>query len=93
MKVKYTPRIIVTDKASNELEWFFIIREWWAQVTLTPEESKIIVFIKGTLKGLKATKPIGGQMQPNSTLGERLLWKKAQKNEKKNITSETSSRN
>ena len=45
MKVKYTPRIIVTDKASNELEWFFIIREWWAQVTLTPEESKIIVFI------------------------------------------------
>jgi len=43
------------------------------------------VFIKGTLKGLKATTPAGGQTQPSSILGERLLWKKAQKKEKKNM--------
>ena len=53
-----------------------------------PEERRIIVFVKGTFQGLNASTPIGGQEQPNSILGERLLWKKAQKKEKKNITSE-----
>jgi len=33
--------------------------------------------------------PIGGQQEPNSIAGARLLWKKAQKKEKKNIISET----
>ncbi len=36
--------------------------------------------------------PVGGQQQPNSGVGARLLWKKAQKKAKKNITSETINR-
>lgn len=64
------------------------IKAWWDQVTLTPEDSKIIVFISGTFHGLNASTPKGGHEHPSSILGERLLWKKAQKKEKKNITSD-----
>jgi hypothetical protein len=49
------------------------INLWWAQVTLTPEESKITVFNKGTPKGLKAKMPAGGHSLPSSTLTARLL--------------------
>jgi len=61
---------------------------WWAQVTVTPEDSRIIVFSKGTWKGLNGKIPWGGQNLPISKVGESLLWKKAQKKEKKNSTSE-----
>jgi hypothetical protein len=47
------------------------------------------VFSKGTWKGLKIRTPIGGQVLPNSIVGERLLWKKAQKNLTKKKISET----
>ena len=86
--MKYTPKMIVTSNASWDLEKSPSISAWCAQVTLTPEESKIIVFIRGTLKGSKASIPIGGHRQPSSTLGDRLLWKKAQKKDIKNMTSE-----
>jgi len=86
--VKYTPRRIVTSNASWDLEKSPSISAWCAQVTLTPEDNKIIVFIRGTLKGSKASIPMGGHRQPSSTLGDKLLWKKAQKNDIKNITSE-----
>jgi len=46
------------------------------------------VFNRGIWKGLKATIPAGGQMAPISIAGESLLWKKAQKNEKKKSTSD-----
>ena len=46
------------------------------------------MFIKGTFQGLNALTPKGGHEQPNSILGDNLLWKKAQKNERKNITSD-----
>jgi hypothetical protein len=46
------------------------------------------VFNSGTLKGLKAKIPFGGQIFPNSTLAASLLWKKAQKNLKKKKISE-----
>jgi len=36
--------------------------------------------------------PGGGQVQPISGVGARLLWKKAQKKAKKNITSEAINR-
>ena len=49
---------------------------------------ELTLFKRGTLKGLKTTMPEGGQILPISTLGDKLLWKKAQKNEKKNKTSE-----
>jgi hypothetical protein len=78
----------VTKRDCFALEKLPSIKAWWDQVTLTPEESKIIVFISGTFHGLNASTPKGGHEHPNSTLGERLLWKKAQKKEKKNITSD-----
>jgi hypothetical protein len=38
--------------------------------------------------GLNGIIPMGGQVDPNSIVGDRLLWKKAQKNEIKKNTSE-----
>jgi hypothetical protein len=38
--------------------------------------------------GLKGVTPRGGQVNPISSVGASLLWKKAQKKEKKNITSD-----
>ena len=52
----------------------------------------MIVFNRGTPNGLNASTPIGGQQLPNSILGAKLLWKKAQKKDKKNITSDTMKR-
>jgi len=47
------------------------------------------VFKRGTWKGLKIRIPIGGQVLPSSIEGDRLLWKKAQKNLIKKKISET----
>jgi len=80
---------MVTPSDSFDLLKLPSIKAWCDQVTLTPDDNKIIVFIRGTLKGSKAVTPLGGQRQPNSTLGDKLLWKKAQKKDMKNITSET----
>lgn len=69
-------------------EWFPSIKLWWAHVTVTPEERRMAVFSKGTWKGLKGKIPIGGQIFPNSIVGDKLLWKNAQKNLIKKNTSE-----
>lgn len=61
---------------------------WWAQVTVTPEAKRTAVLRRGTLNGLMGVIPVGGHLQPNSGVGARLLWKKAQKNAKKNNTSD-----
>ncbi len=61
---------------------------WWAQVTVTPEDSKTAVLSKGIRKGFIGVIPVGGQETPNSTVGASLLWKKAQKNAKKKHTSD-----
>ena len=53
-----------------------------------PEANKIIVLRRGTWIGLKGEIPEGGHCIPTSIVGERLLWKNAQKKEKKNKTSE-----
>ena len=68
---------------------FPTIIAWWDQVTLIPEDRRMIVFSKGTENGLKGWIPTGGHWAPTSTLGDRLLWKNAQKKEEKNITSDT----
>lgn len=47
-----------------------------------------MVFSKGTFKGLNLVIDTGGQICPNSTLGLKEKWKKLQKNEEKNITSD-----
>lgn len=62
---------------------------WWAYVTEAPLLNKIKVLTKGTSKALKVLIPLGGQILPISVGGVKLEAKKAQKNAKKNITSET----
>jgi len=47
------------------------------------------VFINGNSKGSIASIPIGGHIAPNSTVGDRALWKKVQKIAKKNKASDT----
>jgi len=47
------------------------------------------VFNKGTSIGSKTSIPFGGQIAPISTTGAKAEAKKAQKNAKKNMTSET----
>lgn len=61
---------------------------WWAHVTVTPEANRTAVFRSGTLNGLIGVIPTGGQQQPSSGVGARLLWKNAQKNAKKKHTSD-----
>jgi hypothetical protein len=63
----------------------------WLHVTVTPDITKTIVFNKGTVSGSIQTvlsKPMGGQEEPSSILGDKLDWKYAQNQLKKNITSE-----
>ena len=43
--------------------------------------------------GLIIKIPLGGQIQNKKTDGDKLKWKKAQKKEIKNITSETINKN
>lgn len=64
--VKIIPNKIVNNKACSVCEWLFSIIEWWAQVTVTPDLSKIIVFSKGIWKGLKGVIEIGGHCPPIS---------------------------
>jgi hypothetical protein len=47
------------------------------------------VFNSGNSKGLIASIPKGGHIAPNSTVGERALWKNAQKIATKNKASLT----
>jgi hypothetical protein len=68
------------------------INLWWAQVTVTPDASRTAVLRRGTLKGFKGLIPIGGQQHPISGVGDRLLWKNAQKNAKKKHTSDKMNR-
>lgn len=86
--VKYTPSKIVTSNPWRHWSKLFSISPWWAHVIVTPEANKILVFRRGTWNGLKPWIPTGGQIAPTSILGDKLLWKNAQKNEIKKNTSE-----
>ena len=88
INVKYTPKVKVKKREENAWEWFISISLWWDHVILTPEDKRIMVLRSGTLKGLNTSIPVGGQILPNSMLGANLLWKKAQKKDKKNMTSD-----
>ena len=50
------------------------------------------MFRSGTLNGLSGVIPVGGHAHPSSGVGESLLWKNAQKNAKKNNTSDVINR-
>jgi len=51
------------------------------------------VFNKGTSSGLKTSMPLGGHIEPISITGANAAAKKAQKNAKKNIISDTMNNN
>jgi len=55
----------------------------WDQVIVTPDDSKIIVLTKGKPHGSKEIMPSGGQIDPISTEGAKLPWKKLKKKKKK----------
>jgi len=84
-KVKYTPRRIVTTHGTNH--WELPIKLWWAQVTLTPDLSRIKVLSKGPWKGLKAVSINGGHTPPTSWAGVKEEWKNVQKKAAKKQTS------
>lgn len=46
------------------------ISEWWAYVTLAPDDSSKIVLSNGISKGFNGSIPAGGQLTPNSTVGD-----------------------
>lgn len=54
---------------------FILSMEWWDQVTVSPEEIKIIVLRRGISKGLKGVIPKGGQSCPISMEGDNDEWK------------------
>jgi len=47
--------------------------EWWAQVTVTPEDKRMIVLRRGTWSGLNGETPVGGHFNPSSKVGANLL--------------------
>ena len=61
--------------------------EWWPQVNLTPELSKIRVFNRGIAKGFIGSIIRGGHLSPNSIVELNLKEKKAQKKDTKKNTS------
>jgi len=61
---------------------FSDIKQWCdhvSDVTVNPDDSRIIVFNSAALNGLIVIIPIGGQAQPVSVEGVSLLWKNVQK--------------
>lgn len=86
------PKATVRIRAWIVLLRLFSRSLWWAQVTVTPEASNTAVFRRGTLNGFRGVIPAGGQQHPSSGVGDNLLWKNAQKNAKKNKTSEVINR-
>jgi len=86
--VNITPNKIVKNRVFVAVFWEFLNLEWWHHVTDAPDESKIIVFTKGTPSGLNGKIKVGGHWAPSSMSDDLLLWMNVQKKERKNITSE-----
>lgn len=49
------------------------ITAWCAHVTVTPLDNNKTVFKRGSSKGLIGSIPIGGQLAPSSTVGDKAL--------------------
>jgi len=60
-----------------------------AHVNEAPDVNNKIVFNAGIMKGSTTSIPFGGHTHPICGIGFNAEWKKAQKNAKKSITSET----
>lgn len=70
------------------LDKLLFSREWWHQVIDTPDDKSNSVLSNGIFTGLNGVIGWGGQNWPNSTAGDILLWKNAQKKEVKNKISD-----
>lgn len=87
-EVKIIAKTTVKNKAKIPSVRLLLTIEWCAQVTVQPDNKRIKVFKNGISHGSKTATPFGGQIEPISTAGAKLLWKKAQKNAKKNKISD-----
>ena len=68
----------------------------WAPTIAIQEHNNTNVFTKGSIKGSNVSRPLipmGGQIAPIAIEGDKLPWKKAQKNGKNNIASEIKNNN
>jgi len=90
--VKYTPNVHVAIILIKDSFFMFFMIAWWDHVTDTPDLIRIIVFRRGTFMGLNVFTRDGGHSCPISIDGLILEWKYAQKNPKKNNTSDTMNR-
>lgn len=87
--VKINAKIIVNSSPYKAPLLFPCIKEWWAYVTVIPDDNNNTVFNKGNSKGLIVSIPSGGHIPPNSTVGDNALWKNVQKIATKNNASDT----
>jgi spore coat protein CotF len=67
------PNVTVINKEITLTDLLFLSKAWWHQVIDTPDDSNNSVLSNGMLIGLKAMISCGGQLIPNSILGEILL--------------------
>ena len=65
------------------------ITEWWAYVTVKPEDNSKILLSRGNSKALIDSIPLGGHCAPISIGGDNELWKKVQNIQRKNSASLT----
>ena len=90
------PKRTVTNKClakkRDSVRFTYLKRARCAKVIATPEDNNKIVLTKGNPQTSKDWILFGGQMLPTEIDGDKLTWKKAQKNAKKNITSDTINR-
>ena len=91
--VKIIAKTIVIVKPVTALSFFPAVIAWWANVIVTPELSNSDVFNNGISNALRVNIPFGGQIFPTSIVGVKLDAKKAQKNAKKNIISDSMNSN
>lgn len=82
------PNPLVHIKAAVASDLLPEVSLWCAQVTVTPEARRTAVLRRGIENGLRGVIPGGGQVHEICGVGASLLWKKAQKKAKKNITSD-----
>lgn len=73
--VNSSARITVAITPSSVPRRLPSISEWCAYVTVAPDDSRRIVFSRGTSYGDSGSIPCGGQCAPSSTVGARALWK------------------
>lgn len=71
--VKTIARNTVEIKPYKDPDLIPCIKEWWAYVTVTPDDNKKMVFNKGSSNGFIASIPKGGHFAPNSIVGDKAL--------------------